>query len=60
MFRNRYVPATFFSFLTFLALIIATSERTALSQGEVKWRTDFEQAWAEARHADKPLFVVFR
>lgn len=61
MFRNQFFPATFFFLSTLLVLItIAINHRAALSQSDVTWRTDFEQAKAEARQMGKPLLVVFR
>jgi hypothetical protein len=43
------------------ALVLSLSRhQAAYSQTDIRWRADFETAWAESKQSGKPLFVVFR
>ncbi len=56
--HHRFIFASMFSLPILLASLGGV--RAAAQSAVVNWRSDFEQARAEAKQTGKPLFVVFR
>jgi hypothetical protein len=61
MFRRHGLTASLCALPIVCALVLSLSRhQAAYSQTDIRWRADFETAWAESKQSGKPLFVVFR